>query len=44
MLSFRSAMIRSDPTTTRATINTPNASAITLLVLSGPVVERASGR
>src|SRR5882757_9418856 len=38
MPSFRSAMIRSDPTTTRATINTPNASAITLLVLSGPVV------
>src|SRR3984893_1920248 len=38
ILSFRSAMIKSDPTTTRATISTPNASAITLLVLSGPVV------
>src|SRR5260370_33702832 len=38
MLSFRSAMIKSDPTTTRATISTPKASAITLLVLSGPVV------
>src|SRR5258708_39454443 len=31
--SFRRAIIRSDPTTTRATSNTPNASAMTLLVL-----------
>jgi hypothetical protein len=35
LLSFRSDMIRSDPTTTRATISTPNASAITLLVWPG---------
>ena len=38
MLSFRSAMIHSEPTTTRITMSTPNASASTLLVLSGPVV------
>ena len=31
-------MIHSEPPITRTTISTPNASAITLLVLSGPVV------
>jgi hypothetical protein len=38
MLVFRSVMIQSDPTTTRNTMSTPNASARTLLVLSGAVV------
>ena len=38
MLSFRFVMIQSDPATTRVTMSTPNASASTLLVLSGPVV------
>jgi hypothetical protein len=33
MLSFRLLMIQSDPTMTIVTINTPNASASTLLVL-----------
>ena len=37
MLPFRSAMIHSDPATTRNTISTLNATASTLLVLSGPV-------
>jgi len=31
-------MIHSDPPTTKVTMSTPNASASTLLVLSGPVV------
>src|SRR5215831_886778 len=35
---LRSVMIYSEPATTRNTISTPNASASTLLVLSGPVV------
>ena len=38
MSSFKSAMIHSEPATTRITMSTPNASASTLLVLSGPVV------
>ena len=38
MLSFRLVMIQSDPTTTRNTMRMPNASASTLLALSGPVV------
>src|SRR5215467_8399391 len=35
---LRSVMIHSEPATTRNTMSTPNASASTLLVLSGPVV------
>ena len=38
MLSFRFVMIQSDPAITRKTMRMPNASASTLLVLSGPVV------
>ena len=38
MLPLRSVMIQSEPTTTRNTMSTPNASARTLLVLSGAVV------
>jgi hypothetical protein len=38
MLWLRLAMIQSDPPITSSTIRTPNASASTLLVLSGPVV------
>ena len=38
MLSFRFVMIQSEPTTTKNTMRMPNASASTLLVLSGPVV------
>jgi hypothetical protein len=38
MLAFKSDMIHSDPATTRVTMSTPNASASTLFVLSGPVV------
>src|SRR5262245_57805756 len=38
MLSFRLLMIHSEPATTRNTMRMPNASASTLLVLSGPVV------
>src|SRR6266446_2548072 len=37
-LWLRLAMIQSDPPITRSTIRTPNASASTVLVLSGPVV------
>ena len=37
MLAFKSPMIHSEPPTTSATMSTPNASASTLLVLSGPV-------
>src|SRR6516164_4066689 len=36
--SFKLAMITRDPARTRNTMSTPNASARTLLVLSGPVV------
>jgi hypothetical protein len=35
MLSFRFVMIQSDPETTTITMSRPNASASTLLVLSG---------
>jgi hypothetical protein len=38
MLPLRSVMIQTDPTTIRNTMSTPNASARTLLVLSGAVV------
>ena len=38
MLAFMCAMIQIVPTITRNTISTPNASARTLLVLSGPLV------
>src|SRR5712672_31211 len=38
MLSFKLDMIQRDPATTRKTMSTPNASASTLLVLSGAVV------
>jgi hypothetical protein len=38
MFAVMSLMIHSEPATTRKTIRTPNASARTLLVLSGPVV------
>ena len=38
ILWFRFAMIHNDPTSTSATISTPNARASTLFVLSGPVV------
>src|SRR5262245_30170456 len=37
-LLLKSNMIHSDPATTMVTMSTPNASASTLLVLSGPVV------
>jgi hypothetical protein len=38
MPSFRFVMIHNDPAATMITMSTPNASASTLLVLSGPVV------
>jgi hypothetical protein len=38
MFSFMSAMIHMEPATTTKTMSTPNASARTLFVLSGPVV------
>jgi hypothetical protein len=38
MFSFKLDMIQSEPATTSVTMSTPNASASTLLVLSGPVV------
>ena len=38
MFSFRFVMIQSDPAMTNMTMNKPNASANTLLVLSGAVV------
>src|SRR5882672_4787312 len=38
ILSFKFAIIHSEPATTSVTMSTPNASASTLLVLSGPVV------
>ena len=38
MLAFMWLMMNSEPATTRNTMSTPKASAITLLVLSGPVV------
>ena len=36
MFSLRSAMIQIEPAATRSTMRMPNASARTLLVLSGP--------
>jgi hypothetical protein len=38
MFAFKSLMIHKEPATTRVTMSMPNASASTLLVLSGPVV------
>jgi hypothetical protein len=38
MFSFKLDMIHSEPAATIVTMSTPNASASTLLVLSGPVV------
>jgi hypothetical protein len=38
MFAFKFAMIQSEPAITKITMSTPNASASTLLVLSGPEV------